>query len=324
MARIRTIKPELAAHEGLFDLERETQLPIRFAWCMLFTVADREGRFAWRPRTLKAQILPHDEIDFARVLDAWVTRGFVVKYRVKGEWFGWIPTFTKHQVINNRESPSDLPAIDECEEVNDFRDQPLANASSTGEARVNDASATREVHAQAEGKGREGKGNKKEPPIPPAAKRTPKEPFDPAKVSGLDIGAWNAWVQYRAERKPAIKPASMQAAAEELAAFGQQQATVVRHSKANGYQGLFAPKVNGNAPAGLSPVLTHEQRELAELQKLVDRRRPIGLDDFREPHPGESAQAYRNAQDAEWHERKTKKHRPELWMAAGALKAVTS
>lgn len=67
------------------------------------------------------------------------------------------------------------------------------------------------------------------------------EPFDPATVPGLDVGAWNAWVAFRAERKPAIKPASMQAAAEQLAEYGQHQAAVVRHSKAQGYQGLFAP-----------------------------------------------------------------------------------
>lgn len=156
MARIRTIKPEIAAHEVLFDLELETRLPIRFAWCMLFTVADREGRFAWRPRTLKAQILPHDEVDFSRVLDAWVTRAFIVKYRVKSEWFGWIPTFTKHQVINNRESPSDLPSIEVAEEIIDNRGTDL-DACPTREGRDDDACPTREVHAQAEGR-KEGKG----------------------------------------------------------------------------------------------------------------------------------------------------------------------
>lgn len=159
MARIRTIKPELAAHEGLYDLERDTGLPIRFAWAMLFTVADREGRFAWRARTLKAQILPHDDLDFSRVLDAWLTRGFVRKYRVGDEWFGWIPTFTKHQVINNRESQSDLPPIEQADE----EDQSVAHASATRRARVGHASATREVHAQAEGKeGREGKERKED------------------------------------------------------------------------------------------------------------------------------------------------------------------
>jgi hypothetical protein len=55
--RIRTIKPELFRHEGLFDLEIETKLPIRVAWMGLFTCSDREGRFPWRPRVLKTMIL---------------------------------------------------------------------------------------------------------------------------------------------------------------------------------------------------------------------------------------------------------------------------
>lgn len=161
MARIRTIKPELAAHEGLFDLEQETGLPMRFAWCMLFTVADREGRFVWRPRTLKAQTLPHDELDYSRVLDAWLTRGFIVKYRVGVEWFGWIPTFTKHQVINNRESKSDLPSVEEADEVIDHRFNRL-HACGTRQPRVDDASTTREPRERdactGERKGKEGKG----------------------------------------------------------------------------------------------------------------------------------------------------------------------
>lgn len=278
MARIRTIKPELAAHEGLFDLERETQLPIRFAWCMLFTVADREGRFSWRPRTLKAQIVPHDEIDFSRVLDAWLTRGFVVKYRVKGDWFGWIPTFTKHQVINNREAPSDLPSLDAADEVIDSTNNDI-DACGTREPREDDASATREVHAQAEGrkegKGKEGKGTD--------ASTTRAGKFDPATVVGLDVGAWNAWVAYRAERKPAIKPVSMQAAAEELAAFGDHQAAVVRHSKANGYQGLVAPKANGangnGKASGANPVITDAWTQVVNHVRCGGYRNGSGLGD---------------------------------------------
>jgi len=162
MARIRTIKPEIATHEGLYDLELETSLPIRFAWCMLFTVCDREGRFQWRPRALKAQILPYDLIEFSRVLDAWLTRGFVVKFRVKNDWYGWVPTFTRHQVINNREVASSLPSVEKADEVIDHRSQQLADASSTRDSRVDDASSTREAReghaASGEGKGREGKG----------------------------------------------------------------------------------------------------------------------------------------------------------------------
>lgn len=272
MARIRTIKPELAAHEGLFDLELETKLPIRFAWCMLFTVADREGRFAWRPRTLKAQILPHDEIDFSRVLHAWLTRGFIVKYRVKGEWFGWIPTFTKHQVINNRESPSDLPQIEESEEVEDYRNQSVPNACPTGEGRVDDACPTREVHAQGEGKeGRKGKGRERN-----SASVTREQAMTEARaVPGLNLEAFDIWVAYRDERKPPIKAFSLVEAAEELAAFGMQQMAVVKHSKANGYQGLIAPKTNGHGPPAAAPIRcrTADEAEAEEITRAIGEGR---------------------------------------------------
>jgi len=149
----------MAKHEGLYDLELETGLPIRFAWALFPTACDREGRFQWRPRTLKADVLPHDPVDFSRVLHAWLTRGFIVKYRVGNEWFGWVPTFRKHQVVNTRETASVMPGLDDADEVEDFRNQSVPNASATREPRDDDASATRAVHARGEGKGREGERN---------------------------------------------------------------------------------------------------------------------------------------------------------------------
>lgn len=153
MGRIRTVKPELFKHEDLFDLEKQTGLPIRTAFMGLFTCCDKQGRFKWRPRALKLDILPYDELDFSRVLDALATRGFIVKYTSNDDEFGYIPTFSKHQVINNRESDSELPEPGECLYL---------SSTSTREARVTDAPGTPLKHAQGEGKGREGKGTGRE------------------------------------------------------------------------------------------------------------------------------------------------------------------
>lgn len=153
MGRIRTVKPELLKHEGLFELELETGLPIRIAFVGLFTICDREGRFKWRPRAIKLDVLPYDDCDFSRVLDALATRDFVRKYACGTEEFGFIPTFNKHQVINNRESDSDLPEPTESSYI---------SMSLTREARVDDAIVTPLVHDQVEGKGREGKGKGRE------------------------------------------------------------------------------------------------------------------------------------------------------------------
>lgn len=159
--RIRTIKPEFFTHEDLFDAEDETGLPLRVAFPGLWCAADREGRFKWKPRTLKAQILPFDDVDFSRVLDALITRGFIVKYASEDGEFGWIPSFSNHQVINNRERDSILPDPSNCKG---------SDACLTREARVDDA--CKEEGKGKEGKGKEGKGKEgkgtgvSEPKIP--------------------------------------------------------------------------------------------------------------------------------------------------------------
>jgi hypothetical protein len=136
--RIRSIKPEFFKHEGLYDLERETGLPIRIAFAGLWTCSDREGRFEWRPRWLKTEILPYDEIDFSRVLDALATCGFLVKYAIGSEIYGCIPSWKKHQVINNKELPSVIPSPTQSFLIQE------SDASHTREARVTDANRTTE------------------------------------------------------------------------------------------------------------------------------------------------------------------------------------
>lgn len=158
MARIRTVKPELAKHELLYELEQETNLPIRFAWAMLPTQCDREGRFKWRPRSLKLEILPYDLIDFESVLDALLTRGFIVKYRVGDAWYGYLPTFLSHQVINHRESASQLPSFQQSEESIDHR----KHASRSRGQRVAHSPTTEHGQASGEGKGKELEGKGKE------------------------------------------------------------------------------------------------------------------------------------------------------------------
>lgn len=153
MGRIRTVKPELLTHEDLFMLEQDTGLPVRLAFVGLFTVCDREGRFKWQPNRIKLAVLPYDALDFSRVLDALATRGFIRMYSVNDEIFGLIPTWKKHQVINNRESGSEIPEPEESDYI---------SMTSTREPRVSHATGTPLVHAHGEGKGREGKGIGKE------------------------------------------------------------------------------------------------------------------------------------------------------------------
>lgn len=116
--RIRTIKPEFLSDEDLWDLEENTGIPGRIidrTYIGLWMIADREGRFEWRPRVIGPQVLPFwEKGDISRVLDALTTRGFVVKYacgthKTGEKAYGFIPKFKDHQWINNKEFHSILP-----------------------------------------------------------------------------------------------------------------------------------------------------------------------------------------------------------------------
>ena len=136
MARIRTVKPEFFRHIGLYKAEKESKLPLRVAFAGLWTAADREGRFRWVPEELKLDCLPHDTVDFSRVLDCLENHGFIIRYENAGRMYGYIPSWADHQRINAHEAKSMCPSPDDDESQ----------------------CTTMHMHARGEGKGREGKG----------------------------------------------------------------------------------------------------------------------------------------------------------------------
>lgn len=131
MARIRTIKPEFFTSEDIVSLTPLARLFYVSLWCE----ADREGRLAWKPKTLKMRYLPGDDCSIDGLSRELIDSGLIVIYAIDGKDYAEIPGFTKHQVINNRESESTIPA------------------------RVDHASGTHPSRVKAEGKeGRERKG----------------------------------------------------------------------------------------------------------------------------------------------------------------------
>ena len=67
---------------------------------------------------------------------------------------------------------------------------------------------------------------------------------------GIDEKAWNEWMEYRKAIGKPIKPASVQAAMRRMLKHGEGQAAAVEHSIANGYQGLYGAKDEGNKRNG--------------------------------------------------------------------------
>jgi len=104
--RSRNLKPGFFKNECLARCEPLARLLWQGLWC----VADREGRFEWRPLRMKAEILPYDNCDIDELLDQLIACQAIVKYSVNGNNYGAIPTFLKHQKPHVRESASSCPA----------------------------------------------------------------------------------------------------------------------------------------------------------------------------------------------------------------------
>lgn len=110
IGRMRGVRPTYFQNGELYDLEEATKLPIRVALKGLECWTDRAGRFEWRPRELKLNILPYDPVDFALVLDALDRGNFVAKYEIGGRVYGVMnPEVWEQQNINKNEAQSEIP-----------------------------------------------------------------------------------------------------------------------------------------------------------------------------------------------------------------------
>ena len=163
MARIRTVKPELFRHEGLQDLE--TAHPGNhciLTFIGLFGHCDKAGRFEWKPRTLKLDILPFLEFDIAKTLQILASAKFVRQYEVAGKVYGVIDSFAEHQRVGGKEA----------QEPAKYPEPPMNERGSIGEAPektnteegIQTGEATVKHSELQEGKGREGKGSARRAP----------------------------------------------------------------------------------------------------------------------------------------------------------------
>jgi uncharacterized phage protein (TIGR02220 family) len=172
VARIRTVKPDFFRHELLQDLE--LTYPGKYPMLVfegLWGHCDKAGRFEWRPRHLKLDILPFLPFEMAETLAILEKAGMLKKYTVDGKEYGEIPSFTEHQRIGGKESQ-----------------EPEKHPAPTSEAPKKKRGSNREAPGKQqglqEGKGREGnkEGNGDVGLAPdPAPQGDEKKPKDVAK-----------------------------------------------------------------------------------------------------------------------------------------------
>lgn len=149
MARIRTIKPEFFQSDSVAELS----ISARVLFIGLWTLADVRGRLEDKPKKIKIQIFPYDNVDVDQLLTELVTQKMIVRYQ--GQCLGndvsiiQVTNFEKHQKITGKESYN--------ESLYSEYDRG-SNGETTGKLLGNSREAPENLPESQEGKGKERKG----------------------------------------------------------------------------------------------------------------------------------------------------------------------
>lgn len=125
MARARNLKPGFFKNEELGECNPLVRLFFAGLWCE----ADRRGILEDRPKRLKAELMPYDDIDPDTALEELERRGFIERYEVDGTRCILIVNFERHQNPHRDEKASTLPAP--CEHSANTVPTPDEHGSST-------------------------------------------------------------------------------------------------------------------------------------------------------------------------------------------------
>lgn len=155
MARIRTIKPDFFRHEGLQDLERDNPgSHVMLTFAGLWTLCDKAGRFEWKPRTIKLDVLPFLDFDMGKTLALLERFTYVRRYEVDGKTYGVIPSFEEHQRISGKEAQEPPKYPEPVEFITP--DEEGSSGEATGKQLRSQEGKGREREKEGE---KEGKGN---------------------------------------------------------------------------------------------------------------------------------------------------------------------
>ena len=113
--RARNLKPGFFQNDTLCECKPLARILFEGLWCL----ADREGRFEWKPKKIKAMILPYDKCSIELLLNEIAQAGFILFYEVNGNKYGFIPTFLEHQSPHPKEKRSNIP--EPSEDIREFQ-----------------------------------------------------------------------------------------------------------------------------------------------------------------------------------------------------------
>lgn len=134
MARARNIKPGVFRNEMLV----ERPIAVRLLFIGLWTLADREGRLENKPRKIKLEIFPYDDVDVTDLLRQLEEDEFISTYEADGKLVIQIENFLKHQTPHGTEKDSELPCKSGCYTTHERN----SNGYATGSKRTRNVQVT--------------------------------------------------------------------------------------------------------------------------------------------------------------------------------------
>jgi hypothetical protein len=242
MPRSRNIKPAFFKNEELAECDPLARMLFQALWCE----ADRDGRLEDRPKRLKAEYLPYDDVDVDDFLWQLADRGFIKRYVVDGANFIWIPNFGKHQSPHKQEESRNYPAYSgQVRNRNGTNSEPTPKCIEDSSNRISLIADCGLLIAE--------RGNLKDDARKsPPARRAAFAATDVEIPSDFDVPevrqALDDWLAHKKAMKKAYQSADNVARLFKKFKTAAEFVEAVDHSIACNYQGLYGPKQNAPPP----------------------------------------------------------------------------
>lgn len=257
MARIRTIKPQFWDDAKIGRIPRDARL----LYIGLWTFADDLGVVIADPVWLKSKIFPYDRIQIQQ-LEAWLglleKTGFISLLSVKSESFYYLPTFSRHQIINR----PNLDDVNINKELLDsilakFTDQSVINHGSISDQSVTIIGEEKERNSSTPynpPKGEIGSPDSDDESV----KNGPEKKKSCGKRKETDLSfvepslqpVMAEWLAYKSERGQTYRQQGLKACYSKLRELSNGEPDIarkiIRQSMANNWAGLFPLKTTND------------------------------------------------------------------------------
>lgn len=248
--RARNVKPGFYKNAELAECSVWARLLAPGLWMM----ADREGRFIDRPKQIKGEIFPYDNVDVDALLEELVLHQHIIRYESGGKRFIQILTFKEHQRIHSNELPSIIPEP--------TAGKVIGNANQTGKpVAANEESACHQGDKHLSPREQALRPfllnasllnasllNAEESSLRSDRAREPASGF--SVPDWVDSEAWSAWKEMRQRIKHPLTPHAEKLAVGKLEKFrskGHDPTEILNKSTLNDWKDIYEPKENSHA-----------------------------------------------------------------------------